>query len=208
MENEKNTEVSAVTLENTAITANNDYTSGIFDEMAKAYRLAKVMCKAGNIPDNYKDKPADCMIAIDMAGRMGVSPLMVMQNLYVVKGKPSWSGQACMSFIQSNPDFTDIMPVYTGEAGRDTRGCYISAKRTSDGVEIKGVCVTIGMARAEGWTKNSKWQNMPDLMLAYRAAAFFARVYCPQVLMGVSVEGEAEDADSKKKNEKKAVNIL
>lgn len=205
MENERNTEVPAGTPKNAEITADS---KGYFDEMAKVFNLAKVMCCAGNIPDNYKNRPADCMIAIDMASRMGVSPLMVMQNLYVVKGKPSWSGQACMSFIQSNPDFTDVMPVYTGEPDSDARGCYISARRTSDGTEIKGVCVTIGMAGAEGWTKNSKWQNMPDLMLAYRAAAFFARVYCPQVLMGVSVEGEAEDADSRKKNERKAVNIL
>lgn len=209
MENEKVTETAVAVGENNAVTANSgDFTSGIFDEMTKAFRLAKVMCVAGNIPDNYKNKPADCMVAIDMANRMGVSPLMVMQNLYVVKGKPSWSGQACMSFIQSNPDFSDVMPVYTGEPGKDSRGCYISAKRTSDGSEIKGVCVTIGMARAEGWTKNPKWQNMPDLMLAYRASAFFARVYCPKVLMGVSVEGEAEDAYHSQKSEKKAVNIL
>ena len=36
---------------------------------------------------------------------------------------------------------------------------------------------------------------MPELMLAYRAAAFFARVYCPEILMGVQVEGEVEDSE-------------
>ena len=36
---------------------------------------------------------------------------------------------------------------------------------------------------------------MPELMLAYRAAAFFARVYCPEILMGIVVEGEAEDSE-------------
>lgn len=205
MENEKNTELLAESPKNAEITANG---RGYFDEMTRTFNLAKLLCNAGNIPENYRGKPADCMIAIDMASRMGVSPLMVMQNLYVVKGKPSWSGQACMSFIQSNPEFTDVMPIYTGESGKDSRGCYISAKRASDGAEIKGVCVTIGMAKAEGWAKNTKWTNMPDLMLAYRAAAFFARVYCPQVLMGVSVEGEAEDVDSAKKSERNGVKIL
>ena len=57
------------------------------------------------------------------------------------------------------------------------------------------------MAKAEGWyskkdkygNETSKWQTMPELMLAYRAAAFFARVYIPNALMGCAVEGEAED---------------
>ena len=123
---------------------------------------------------------------------------MVMQNLYVVKGKPSWSGQACMSFIKTK--YGDAEPVYTGQRGTDTRGCFVRVTKP-DGEVIEGAEVTIGMAKAEGWyskkdkygKETSKWQTMPELMLAYRAAAFFARVYCPEILMGVSVEGEVED---------------
>ncbi|MDD7184695.1 MAG: hypothetical protein PUH54_03345, partial [Oscillospiraceae bacterium] len=118
----------------------------VIEDMCRAYKLAQTMCQADIIPLAYKNKPADCMIAIDMASRMGVSPLMVMQSLYVVKGKPSWSGQACMSFIQANPNFKNVAPVYVGEPNTDSRGCYISAERTSDGAEVKGVCVTIAMA--------------------------------------------------------------
>lgn len=169
----------------------------VIGSMRDAYKLAQTICQANIIPDAYKGKPADCMIAIDMANRMNVSPLMVMQSLCVVKGKPSWSGQACMSFIQANPAFKDVSPVYVGKSGTPERGCYISAKRVSDGSEVRGVCVTMQMAQAEGWTRNSKWLNMTDLMLAYRASAFFARVYCPSVLMGVSVEGEIEDITAK-----------
>lgn len=180
----------------------------VIENMGRAYQLAKVISEASIIPDTYKNKPSDCMIAIDMASRMGVSPLMVMQSLYVVKGKPSWSGQACMSFIQANPNFRNVTPVYVGEPGTDSRGCYISAERTSDGAEVRGVCVTIAMARAEGWLSNRKWVTMPDLMLAYRASAFFARVYCPSVLMGVSVEGEIEDITAKPNPEKGVQKIL
>lgn len=172
----------------------------VIGSLREAYEMAQVLCTSEIIPLAYRGKPADCMIAIDMADRMGISPLMVMQSLYVVKGKPSWSGQACMSFIQAHPDFTDARPVYVTSKDKeklDDRGCYISAKRTSDGSEVRGALVTLALAKAEGWTKNSKWQTMPDLMLAYRAASFFARVYCPSVLMGVSVEGEIEDITSK-----------
>ncbi|MBQ8824924.1 MAG: hypothetical protein IJZ64_06820 [Ruminococcus sp.] len=172
-------------------------------EYMKSLReLGELWSKANNIPDAYKRKPEDCTIAIDMAMRMGVSPLMVMQSLYVVKGKPSWSGQACFSFIEASPKFKNAHHVYVGTPGQLDYGCYVSAVRTCDGEVVNGVCVTMWMAQAEGWTRNSKWCNMPELMLAYRASAFFARVHCPSVLMGMSVEGEVEDITAKPETRK------
>lgn len=52
------------------------------------------------------------------------------------------------------------------------------------------------MAAAEGWMSNPKWKNMPEQMLFYRAAAFFARMYCPSELLGAIVEGEPEDIEA------------
>ena len=69
------------------------------DGFRECYKLAQTLCQAAIIPSQYHGKPADVAIAVDMASRMGVSPMMVMQNLYVVQGKPSWSGQACKAFI-------------------------------------------------------------------------------------------------------------
>ena len=165
---------------------------GFIESFRESYKLASVFAKSSLVPQQYQGKTEDCAIAVDMAERMGVTPLMVMQNLYVVKGKPSWSGQACMSFIKAK--YGDAEPVYTGQRGTDTRGCFVRVTKP-DGEVIEGAEVTIGMAKAEGWMNNSKWKNMPELMLAYRAAAFFARVYCPEILMGVQVEGEVEDSE-------------
>lgn len=167
-----------------------------FNQLARA---AAAFAKTSIVPSNYQGKPEDCMVAIDMANRMGVSPLMVMQNLYVVKGKPSWSGQACMSLIQSCGKFKDVKPVYTGEKGSENRACHIEAVRISDGEKIDGIEVSMQMAKAEGWTSNAKWRNMPELMLAYRASAFFARIHCPERLMGVYVEGEVDDMKPSKR---------
>ena len=41
---------------------------------------------------------------------------------------------------------------------------------------------------------------MTDLMLGYRATAFFCRLYCPAALNGVMVEGEADDIAYNEKN--------
>lgn len=160
----------------------------------ECYKMAAVYAKSSLVPSNYQGKQGDCAIAINMAQRMDIDPIMVMQSLYVVKGKPSWSGQACMSFIKAKYD--NVFPVYTGKKGTDSRGCYIKAISKS-GEILEGTEVTIEMAKAEGWLSNPKWKNMPEQMLAYRAAAFFARIYCPEVLMGVSVEGEVEDSENK-----------
>lgn len=166
------------------------------DSFNQLLRAAQMLSQTSIIPQSYQGKPQDCFVAIEMANRMGVSPMVVMQNMYVVKGKPSWAGQACTMLINSCGKFKDVKHIYTGEKGKPNRGCYVTATRISDGSQVDGVEVTLQMAQAEGWTSNSKWRNMPELMLAYRASAFFARVYCPEAMMGVQTAEEVYDADS------------
>lgn len=176
------------------------------DNFKEIYDIGKMFASSTLVPSNYQGKSMDCTIAVDMANRMGVSPMFVMQNLYVVKGKPSWSGQACMSMVKASPSFRNVKHVYTGEKGTDSWGCYVEAERISDGEIVKGPEVTIKMAKDEKWyskkdkygNETSKWQTMPESMLAYRAAALFARIHIPNALMGCAVEGEAEDVSSKK----------
>ena len=166
------------------------------DQFNQLLRAAQMLSQTSIIPQSYQGKPQDCFVAIEMANRMGVSPMVVMQNMYVVKGKPSWAGQACTMLINSCGKIKDVKHIYTGEKGKPNRGCYVTATRISDGSQVDGVEVTMQMAQSEGWTSNSKWRNMPELMLAYRASAFFARVYCPEAMMGVQTAEEVYDADS------------
>lgn len=179
-------------------------TNGVFsstDNFKEIFDIGKMFASSSLVPQAYQGKPMDCTIAVDMANRMGISPMMVMQNLYVVRGNPSWSGQACTALIEGSGKFKNVKHIYTGEKGTDTWGCYLQATRIEDGEIVKGTEVTIATAKAEGWyskpdkygKETSKWQTMPELMLAYRASAFFARVHIPNALMGVSVEGEVED---------------
>lgn len=165
---------------------------GNFQEI---YDIGKMFATSSLIPASYQGKPMDCTIAVEMANRMGVSPMMVMQNLYVVKGVPSWSGQACMSLIKASGEYKDVHHVYFGEKNADSWGCKIVATKRKTGETEEGPEVTIKIAKEEGWYSKpgSKWKTMPELMLAYRAAAFFARVKMPEALMGCRVEGEVED---------------
>lgn len=163
------------------------------------YDIGKMFASSSLVPKNYQGKSMDCTIAVDMANRMGVSPMMVMQNLYIVQGKPQWSGQACTSLITASGKFTDVHHVYTGNKNDDTWGCYLEAVNQK-GEVVKGPEVTMKMAKEEGWygKAGSKWKTMPELMLAYRASAFFSRIHVPNALMGCAVEGEVQDIQKEK----------
>ena len=153
------------------------------------YKLAKTFSMSGLVPTQYHGKPEDCMIALNMAQRSGMEPIFVMQNMYVVKGHPSWSGQACIAMLRNCGLFRDIRPVYN----TDKTSCRLEAVDAKSGQKVVGTTITLEMAAKEGW--GAKWKTMPEQMLAYRAAAFFARVWCPEVLMGCMVEGEPEDVE-------------
>ena len=163
--------------------------------LAIVSRIADRYANSSMVPDTYRGKPDNCFVAVELASRMDVSPVLVMQNLYIVQGKPSWAGQACKALIDGCGKFRDSDYVLTGNRGDDTWGCYLQAVRVSTGKLVKGTEVTIQMAKDEGWygKNGSKWKTMPEQMLKYRAAAFFARTECPEALMGFQTAEEVED---------------
>jgi len=163
--------------------------------LAIVSRIADRYANSSMVPDTYKGKPDNCFVAVELASRMDVSPVLVMQNLYIVQGKPSWAGQACKALIDGCGKFRDSDYVLTGNRGDDSWGCYLQAVKVSTGKLVKGTEVTIKMAKDEGWygKNGSKWKTMPEQMLKYRAAAFFARTECPEALMGFQTAEEVED---------------
>ena len=174
-------------------------TRNLLESTQHLNRLSKLAAKYANssmIPQNFQKNPDNCFVALELASRMGVSPILVMQNLVVVQGRPAWSGQSCIALVNGSGKFThDLDFVFVGKPGADDWGCYATTTRKADGKELRGTCVTIDLAKKEGWygKNGSKWQTMPQQMLIYRAASWFARTYCPEVLMGFSTADEAED---------------
>lgn len=157
-----------------------------------AQRVAKMMMTSSLVPKEYQNNIPNIMIALEMANRIGASPLMVMQNLNIIHGRPSWSSQFIIGALNSCNRFS---PLRFRMDGKDEEyGCIAWAKDHS-GEILEGPKVTWKMVKAEGWLakSGSKWQTMPELMFRYRAAAFFGRLYAPDVLMGMATADEAED---------------
>ena len=156
-----------------------------------AQRVAKAFSASTMVPQQYQNNLPNCIIALEMANRMGASPLMVMQNLYIVHGNPGWSSKFLIACFNQCGRFSALRYEFTPERS----ACRAWAIEKSTGERIEGPQVSIEMARAEGWSTKagSKWKTMPELMLMYRAAAFLIRTYAPEISMGLQSDDEIID---------------
>jgi len=153
-----------------------------------AQRIAKSLASSTLVPQQFQGQQgyANCLVALEIAGRMNLSPLQVMQNLHIIHGRPSWSSQFIIALINGCGRFEPLQYRVTGKG--DDLACQCVAKEISTSADLEGPTVTMAMAKAEGWaTKSgSKWRTMPDLMIRYRAAAMWGRLYIPDLLVGIS----------------------
>lgn len=156
-------------------------------------RQAKVLAASALVPKEFQNNLPNCIIALEVANRIGVSPMMAVQNLYIVHGKPGWSSQFIIAAINSTGKFSPLRFDMTGEG--DKRTCTAWAKDLAEGDRLESPQVSMAMAKAEGWIDKagSKWKTMPELMLRYRAATFFGRLYAPEILMGMQTVEEVTD---------------
>lgn len=191
-------------------------------------RAARLLSSSTLVPAAYRandekkgENPnalANCVVALNMAQRMGADPLMVMQNLYIVEGRPSWSSQWIIAAINGCGRFSplrfelknlgekEVEYEVTKWVNRErvttkhkatvqNMECIAWAIEKETGERITSPAVSIEMAVKEGWygKSGSKWQTMPEVMLRYRTASFFGKLYAPDLLMGLQTVEEAQD---------------
>ena len=153
-----------------------------------AQRIAASLADSALVPNAYRGQQGlpNCIVAIEIANRMGMSPFQVMQNLNVIHGRPSWSSQFIIGLIQGCGRFEGF--TYTETS--DSCQCFAVLKTT--GEQVSGPKITLDMAKREGWTKNTKWSTMPQTMLRYRAASAFGRFHIPDLILGIQSVEENE----------------
>ncbi|MGL6045045.1 MAG: hypothetical protein ACRC02_01135 [Vogesella sp.] len=215
-------------------------------------RAAKLLSSSTLVPAAYrawddkkgvnKNALANCVVALNMSQRMGADPLMVMQNLYIVEGRPSWSSQWIIAAINGCGRFSPLRfelkdlgekeveysvtewvnrerQVNKMKATIRNQQCIAWAVENGTAIPqfdladlkahggLYGCCkhygiplvespiVSMEMAVKEGWygKSGSKWQTMPEVMLRYRTASFFGKLYAPELLMGLQTAEEVHD---------------
>jgi hypothetical protein len=162
-----------------------------------AQRMAKALASSSIVPEAYRGEKgvANCLVAMELASRTGASVMMVMQNVHVIQGKPSWSATFLIASVNSCGRFSPLRFEVEGETMKEGWRCRAVARELATGDTLEGEWITSGMIHGEGWAakSGSKWKTMPGQMIRYRAASFWARVYAPEISLGMRTMDEVED---------------
>lgn len=161
-----------------------------------AQRQASALAASDLVPPQYRGNVANTLLALEVANRIGASPFAVMQNLYMVQGRPSWSSSFLIATVNACGRFEPLRFEIKGDdpASKDYR-VRAYARDKASGEVCLGSWITWAMVDAEGWAKKngSKWHTMPEQMFMYRAAGFWSRVYAPEISLGILTAEEAQD---------------
>lgn len=165
---------------------------------ALAVRKARALTSSTIVPKEYQGDGnlANALIALEVAERIGASPLQVMQNLYVVHGRPSWSSTFLIATVNGCGRFTPLrFETHGDDPEHDSYRVRAVAKDRESGEVLNGSWITWKMVKAEGWhsKSGSKWKTMPEQMFMYRAAAFWTRMYAPELSLGIHTADEVTD---------------
>lgn len=154
-------------------------------------KAADYFAQSDLVPSHYRNKPANCFVAITRAQRLGIDELYFMEKTSVVNGRLVIAAELYIELANGSGRFRGPMTfTLTGEG--KTRACTASAVLAATG-EVVESTVTMGMAEADGWTRNPKWKSIPDQMLCYRAGCFLTRLYAGGALGGLYSREEMED---------------
>jgi hypothetical protein len=163
-----------------------------------AQRMARSLASSTLVPKIYQGQEglANCLIALELSSRLKVSPMVVMQNMVPINGRPSWSSQYLIGSINACGRFSPLRYILDNED--EPTSCYCEAKDLASGEVLRGEKITIAMAKAEGWYSRiaSKWPTMPGQMLRFRAGSWWQRVYCPELSLGLPTQEEAIDVEA------------
>lgn len=162
----------------------------IFAQAERAFKLSAFLARSSIIPKHFQGQEANCFIALEMSQRLNINFFELVNGLYIVHGSPAFSGAFTISMINRSG-------LYKGGLNFKTEGkgdqMQVTAYATKPTGELCSATVSMKMAKDEGWTKNTKYQTMPEHMLTFRSASFFCRRYCPEILMGAQLKEEIED---------------
>lgn len=168
-------------------------------------RRASALAKCAFFPQNLRGDVASALIIYDLAERTGASVLEIAQNLYIIKDKPAFSTQYMVGRLNASGLIKSPLKTIISD---DKTSAYATAIDSASGEVLKGMTITLDIAKKEGWLgkAGSKWQTMPELMLRYRAQSFFIGEFYPQIKLGVKIKEEVDDmliSESKDESKKR-----
>lgn len=149
---------------------------------AEAMEFAKMIASTDFVPKDYRDKPGNVLVAVQMGAEVGLKPMQALQNIAVINGRPTIWGDAFWALIKSSP-----LCEWTRETFDDatmTASCTVK-RRNNDAVTRAFSKADAEKARL--WGKDGPWTTMPRRMLMFRARSHAGRDAIPEAIKGFDV---------------------
>lgn len=170
-------------------------------------RVAFTFARSSLVPAHLRGEQhiADILIALDMARRMKLNPLQVLQSLYVVSGNAGWYTTFLSALALNDGWDLDYEVREIGEPisyQRKTSGggekatipnLGVRCLMTRDAKTKRGIEITSHQAIAARWANNEQWVHSTEHMLTNRATTFAIRRYAPGLLLGLKTQEELDD---------------
>ncbi len=139
---------------------------------------ARQLAASGLLPDDYKQKPANLLWAIEFAEMLDLSPMAAITGVHVIKGKPSASAGLMSALVRRAGHKLRVR-------GDDT-SATASIVRSDDPEYAFEVTWTMERAKTAGLLSNDNWKKYPAAMLSARAITECARLACQEALLGIA----------------------
>lgn len=157
-------------------------------------RTSRAFADSTLVPSHFQGKAKDVFVVLQMALRLGVDPMTMLQSTYVVSGRPGMSATLVIALAARSGIFTG--PITYATAGNGADMIVTATATVKETGEQVSETVSMKLATAEGWTRNKKYESMPGHMLKYRAATWLVRRYAPEVLLGLQTADELRDVSA------------
>ncbi|WP_241609250.1 RecT family recombinase [Rosenbergiella australiborealis] len=170
--------------------------------LQKLHAFAEIMAQGvSTVPKHLAGHPADCLAVALQAAQWGMNPYAVAQKTHLVNGTLGYEAQLVNAVVTSS---TAVQGRFKYEYEGDWQKFKPGPANASN---ERGLCVRVGaVLRGETeitwgeWlylefitTRNSPlWKTAPKQQIAYLAVKYWARLYTPDVILGVYTPDEFE----------------
>lgn len=157
--------------------------------LTEAMDFARMMAESEMVPKNFRGKPGDVLIAVQMGSEVGLSPMAAIQNIGVINGKPGLYGDAGKAILLAGGCIIEEDDIEVIKATGRAR-CKITRK----GRPPVERTYSLDNARTAGlWGKDGPWRTNPERQMAWRAFWFAARDAAADMLKGIGGAEELTD---------------
>ncbi len=154
---------------------------------------ARAVSVAAMLPDTYRGKPADIMLAVGLGQSMGLSPAESLYRISVIKGKPTASAELIAAHVRKAGHRLRV-------SGDDTTATATIIRADDPDYEFT-VTRDLAWAKRMGLAEQPNYKKQPGTMLQWRAITAVARLACPEALYGVSyTPDEMEDIGEQRRS--------